>query len=110
MNIDEMPAGTEMDRLVAEKVMGWDPSEWHQGQDCRRWKPSNDIAHAWEVVEKMEATMRHFSLFYCETRCEWLCRLDKCRCVEEDARIKAWGEAAPLAICRAALKAVHELK
>ena len=100
MNIDEMPAGTEMDRCVAEKVMGWDPSEWHQGQDCRRWKPSNDIAHAWEVVEKIRdryAVSLHAGIL--PSGFTPYAAMVK--------GIKSYADTAPLAICRAVLKAVE---
>jgi hypothetical protein len=65
-----MPAGREMDALVAERVMGWtpkppyghwydadgNPSGYHpEATDCRKWSPSTDIAAAWQVVEKINA-------------------------------------------------------
>jgi len=76
-----MPSEREIDALVAEKVMGWtleryedgrpaktpadyadaannDGWSWH-GQpgdsEAYTWKPSTDIAAAWQVVEKMRA-------------------------------------------------------
>lgn len=58
--------GPELDRLIAEKVMGWTPyTAKGTYLDANRgirntypggsngWSPSEDIAHAWEVVEKM---------------------------------------------------------
>lgn len=81
MKIQDMPAGPEMDRLVAEKVMGWrlisDQYEatriggviypcWVDSADQVRWSYlrqarhgdnqapfSRDISHAWEVVERV---------------------------------------------------------
>lgn len=80
-DILNMPAGKEMDALVAEKVMGWrvtyhdhkngrdsdyswisaedsngnwfiiKPSKWQD--DWGKWSPSTDIATAWEVWQKM---------------------------------------------------------
>lgn len=67
-----MEAGPEMDRLVAEKVMGWTycphwkgpgyyPGGWaihdsrlhgHTRME-NKFSPSANIAHAWEVVEKI---------------------------------------------------------
>jgi len=61
----------EIDRLVAEKVMGWIPQREIQGkilyvlQDGTQiafdWKPTTYIANAWQVVEKMREG-RIFSL------------------------------------------------
>lgn len=73
MLIDTMPAGRELDALVAEKVMGWYRvgTMWCQGANSyaapaedleienppktKPWSPSTDIAAAWEVVEKIKA-------------------------------------------------------
>lgn len=69
MNRDEilnMEAGSELDVLVAEKVMGWQKSNpgyertfwidsrgvWMHFIDS--WSPSTDISAAWDVVVKME--------------------------------------------------------
>jgi len=66
MNIDQMPAGRELDALVAEKVMGW--TQVHRvdstgdlcGVPSRGAPPSyllprysTDIAAAWKVIEKL---------------------------------------------------------
>lgn len=72
INYDEIPAGREMDALVAEKVMGWKHVGNWEGDD--RYHPvdaiwadgdgntlppdpwphySTNIAAAWKVVEKM---------------------------------------------------------
>lgn len=64
-----------IDRLVAEKVMGW---EWIESLCCwcpthkdatlaetrskREWLPSTSIACAWEVVEKMRDGNRKVSM------------------------------------------------
>jgi hypothetical protein len=73
-----LPAGAELDRIVAERVMGWGWTtihiaagsdalgEWVEGHDQSgpvtypggyfprtAWHPSTNIAHAWEVVEGM---------------------------------------------------------
>jgi len=60
----------EIDRLVAEKVMGWEPvyddgdiisfiTEYgtllfFSDDDECEWNPSTDIRDAWQVVEKMK--------------------------------------------------------
>jgi len=135
MNIDDMPAGREMDALVAEKVMGepipteppkctgsisgiqhyfeyypqkaWVPDGTSGGW---RWKArafSTDISAAWEVVEKLayEPTVQGV---YEKLSVVVTVRLYS----NEEAWAKIEGrswtkaETAPLAICRAALKAV----
>jgi hypothetical protein len=66
-----MPAGAEIDRLVAERVMGWrllnrramgwgtGPAIYATGSDdnptLQGFSPSTDIAHAWPVVERMRS-------------------------------------------------------
>lgn len=78
----------EIDRLVAEKVMGWKPqpfpeestNDWGSGWDKIEWPwtrksdcaedaieayfPTEDIAAAWEVVEKLtrECSLTFWSL------------------------------------------------
>ena len=120
----DMPAGAEMDRLVAEKVMGWRPAPgtylnehgdefscelwvWDGykddrdfAQEVKRWHPSTNIAHAWEVVERL-----------CEGDSRWAFSLS--RDGDNDYHAKFFGPVslgvaakAPLAICRAALVAV----
>lgn len=87
MNYDELPAGPELDRLVAERVMGYSLYHYDKGDRgddywalldrdaCAMvysprpgqyitefpsevaafvwWQPSTNIAHAWEVVERL---------------------------------------------------------
>ena len=115
VNIDTLSAGREMDALVAEKVMGWSPLNrtehhlsWNVPEGIRTWeetsygsfKPSTSIAAAWEVVEKLrkeeipiEITSGFFGPYSCRIASNhgWL------------AMVQA--DTAPLAICRAALKA-----
>lgn len=64
MTIDTMPAGPELDALVAEKVMGWHHTEDHGGglrcggkiRNCELVpRYSTDISAAWMVRAKMEA-------------------------------------------------------
>lgn len=94
MNIDEMPAGREMDELVFVKVMDRDPREVNNGIMPRY---STSIEAAWEVVEILR---NGFDI-----------------CLIPDSGWSAQfypggipkganAQTAPLAICRAALKAV----
>lgn len=111
MDIEQMAAGRETDALVAEKVMGWplhikcfscceeNPSHAHTGLRVPNY--STEIASAWEVVEKV---------FFDANR-DWIIVPVHRSYVEIRTRLGsgtlvADGVAAPLAICRAALKAV----
>lgn len=130
-NIDTMPAGPEMDRLIAEKVMGWrlfnyetdepaidhlssDGCAWRdaQGRDgfdgeAWKWAPSADIAHAWEVVEKMEDDHEWRIENDQGEQFPWLVEAMSLKDQSFGKLVSAEAEAAPLAICRAALKAVQ---
>lgn len=64
-----MNPGIELDSLIAKKVMGWEvhprntahyatkpigkPGDDYGPRFIDEWKPSKNIAHAWEVVEKL---------------------------------------------------------
>src|SRR4051812_17548037 len=110
---DELPAGRKLDALIAAKVMGWDV----RGPDDGPWvalaengrhathetfRPSTDIAAAWEVVE-------HFANY------KWLAQSASGRwgtgpmmwecAFASPASFQVVAETAPLAICRAALRA-----
>lgn len=50
--MSDLPAGPELDRAIAEKVMG--------GQRGDPFNPSTNIAHAWEVLEHCA---RHYGVF-----------------------------------------------
>lgn len=112
-HLDNMPAGREMDALVAEKVMGcWvkvrtlgtdSPTRlWscgctgeksHNGPAGSGLLPySTDIAAAWEVVEKLARPLT--LVFHHDGR--WDCTFA--------GGEHALGDTAPLAICRAAAK------
>lgn len=108
-DIDSLPAGPEMDRLVHERIMLNrvlpDGSRTTMGcLSAGSWSPSTNIAHAWEVVEKSHPNA--WFLWWDDGHAEWACFLDGARSVLEGCRIKAWADTAPLAICRAALRAV----
>lgn len=119
-DIDTMPAGREMDALVAE-MMGISPRVWLEtdcacaycGQQarwcgtrawcsqCSEWRHcpykeySDEIDPAWEVVEKMSPFIE-----LVRGGADWVV------IVPDRAEVQA--ETAPLAICRAALKAVED--
>lgn len=109
MNIDEFEAGRELDALVAEKVMGriLIPDEVLKHTSATNFEDipaySTDISAAWQVVEKMLELGAYVDI-----------GIDKYGAqVQLDNYDGKWesGESiradnAPLAICRAALKAL----
>ena len=135
MNTDDLPAGRELDALVAEKVMGWRITAWNDGEpwgnrevfppfepingipadcDCishsEAGEPphySTDIAAAWEVVEKLWDEDFHvqFQLVHQVTAGKWRVEFPT-RKVPHHNYVFAHADTASLAICRAALKAV----
>lgn len=124
MNYNEMTAGSELDRLVAELVMGWriDTARdawWGYergmvGNDRptvhpSNWKPSTNIAHAWEVVEKMRERFSAVEVKSIDRT--YACLIEE-NSGEVDEHYVASAEAptAPLAVCRAALLATTSLK
>ena len=120
MNIDELPAGRELDALVAERVMGWHITDAIKkpGQDDYGVAPgqvgvlwvvrvpdySTDIAAAWQVVERLIKLDAFVSLDYDFQNVDsekWSVTFITRKAIDCES-----GETAPLAICRAALKAV----
>jgi len=125
-DVDMLPAGRELDALIAEQVMGWVRSPnasqhaWgafgadDKWRPVRNWsepeynvfpfQPSIDIFAAWAVVEKCLATCpeheRQVGIDAVVHRGALWWR------VTLRNRTGAEGETAQLAICRAALKAV----
>lgn len=113
VNYAEMEAGPEMDRAIAERVMGWHArgfdGKWHDWYDqhefvrgLSRWQPSTNIAHAWEVLTAIR--QRLFSVrnrFSDEV---------KAQMVTASGEHIAWPDAlfflGPEHICRAALMAL----
>lgn len=129
-------AGAELDRLVAEKVMGWpwyalaahEPGSRpyphcytdqgrnrlyvYDGEDNHVFSPSTDIARAWQVVEKMYE--HGLSVTVCRWHCEQPSRVQvlksrsPCMACERSHAddVEVYGPTTPLAICRAALAAL----
>lgn len=109
-----MPAGREIEALIAVEIFGWQWLPWSGnteqkvlvqypeqaesmdwwGKDVMDLVPgySTDIAAAWDVVYKLHnvAINRHHVFWFCSFK----------------GNESAQGETAPLAICRAALLAV----
>lgn len=119
-----MNPGIELDVLVAEKVMGLkvvknksgsklggyyytigEPNWFDIQGDMQLSNPvppySEDIAAAWQVVEKLRGFSRLYDFdLYGYGDDEWTATFTT------DAEFKAFGESAPHAICLAALRAV----
>lgn len=104
MDIDNMPAGCTLDKLVAEKVMGWREEDGYY-YDVKGgirsllydFNPSVDIASAWEVVEKLDLFRKYYLTH--DSIDEWSIYLH-----DYDMEWFAGGPTAPVAICRAALR------
>jgi hypothetical protein len=104
----------EIDALVAEHIFGWGEVTFNAeinaatgrtpsrtgGMDGRgfAWIPrySEDIAAAWEVVERMRGEGWSFELLYLKTISKWLCKING---------FYDTADTAPMAIALAALKA-----
>lgn len=137
MRVDNMPAGREMDALVAEKVMGWTDIQWQtfpgeNGEEVKAFARgvspigdlrvivpnySTDITAAWEAAEKIP--LKYTEGYVSVTRTaagnpQYLYDCVACNRIydsggwAEPERFSVVGHAdtAPLAICRAALKAM----
>ncbi len=110
MNQEEilnMPAGREMDKLIAEEVFhlektnmdGW---YWQDGMYDELPYYSIDISDAWKLVEKLCSENGCDVMKVCKRdpellRGEWSCNFG--------LGFESFGETAPHAICRAALLA-----
>ena len=122
IDIDTMPAGPELDRLVAEKVMGWrlecfaNASRTPMAYSDKNakimasadWSPSTNIAHAWGVVEHLERMGGLISNMYSQGGC-WSVGIEPMPESNLHPCYRAIGSTAPLAICRAAIKAAASL-
>jgi len=125
MNIDKVSASREMDALIAEKVMGLETELiitalhgeelLYFGEDrflCHVPHYSVNISAAWEVVEKWNEKSFHIMRFShrSEGGSEMAVALESRwyrASFDASARVFSEAESAPLAICRAALKAVE---
>lgn len=97
-----------LDKLAAEKVMGW---IWDPAHDCyldglsikatgaesdeNHWQPTRNIAQAWECLEKLDEIGWNVSFGYSGYKAV----------IMTDNWIEESAETAPLAIVRACLKA-----
>jgi hypothetical protein len=113
-----LPAGLELNELVAEHVLGWRRREGVVFSNESRWQPpdsvgwdwlpdySGDIAAAWQVVEKLTGGMVQFRLERTASGRTYAKFVD---CTWPACLVGgASATAAPHAICKAALLAVLE--
>jgi hypothetical protein len=124
-NPSTMEAGPEMDRLINEQVMGWEVRSTGMGDgsfyiviggdevNTRRgddFRPSTDIAHAWEVVDHLNELGWEVEVLSWQTcrpeRWTWSAMAQHRDRQQSTQRQRA--DTAPLAICRAALLAVQQ--
>ena len=124
-----MEAGPQLDRLVAERVMGWEyvidgeGTGWidtateqfiakysHEDPSQPEIEPppfSTHIASAWEVVEKLKTNGMLINLD--DDGEGWEVEIFEVNTVGRSGHCVEWdsyASKAPLAICRAALKAI----
>jgi len=108
-----MEAGPELDRLVAEQIMGWSEGKHFKvgdfgvvklGEVIDIWSPSSDIAAAWEVVKELYDRELGIEM-YGEKKFPWEAEI----LIPGGRPVSVQAETLPLAICRAALLAVMEV-
>lgn len=113
-----MKPGPELNLKVALEIMGWEqhPDYKHLARDTRPQslgafmdiktslpKYSEDIAAAWEVVEKLKSNSQNHMIDIFWDVDLWYCHIHSHDKIERHV----YGEeTAPHAICRAALKSV----
>lgn len=109
MNTENLVAGPALDRLVAERVMGWrvhnrNAGLWSRSGDPNEplasavavsdWLPSRNIAQAFELVPKIPGFF-----LYCRADGTWTAYANP----KSKGGPRGHGSTAPLAICRLAL-------
>jgi len=96
-----MPAGREMDALIAKEVFGLDVKhDWHWQHTTQAY--TTEIGAAWKVVDKLV----RFSITIESFPKGVLCRFFGAGQTTAGDAV-GWADTAPLAICRAALLAVE---
>jgi hypothetical protein len=117
----DLSPGRELDAAIATQVMGWhdvkfqpianafgekvlDEYAGHPPNDLLKNaiipKYSSNIQFAWDVLEKLK-TISVFAAVISAKGQPWVCKVNK-----DTAFVEERADAAPLAICKAALKAM----
>lgn len=113
-DVQEIPAGRELDILVSEEVLG---QFYSDGEHPPNY--SGEMGEAWLVAERVKLLFgeeAQFAVTYLGPRGQWmwLCAwtTDDIASFERDeiSLCHAGGNTAEIAICRAALKGVREKK
>ena len=109
----------DIDHKIAEKVMGWNLrktydvfEQWYDEEWPRYWKdswhPSEDIAQAFEVVEKMFALGYYVEMDNIgEPDIEWAVDFTKIKTLSDEFCFGAHAKTSAMAICLAALKVAN---
>jgi len=108
MDIDSIPAGRQMDSMIADKVFGYIvsyPSTALKDGEAWRGVPaySTDISDAWKVVDKLRETCCDFSI---SEGYNAAFLKDEGVFAFTHVWVVSTADTVPVAICRAALKAV----
>jgi hypothetical protein len=131
----DLPAGGELDRLCAERVLGWTLYHYTKGRPAyfsiigvdgeritfswrpghfqsefdsaeeafRGFQPSSNIAHAWQLVERLDTIGWLLSVHNCGGHGY---RVEANSCIEFAKDLAVTADTAPHAICLCALKAL----
>ncbi len=125
LQVGSLESGPELDRMLAEQVMGWryigvvqrtpgqggpiDAFDDGRGGSGRWFTPSSDIACAWLLLEQMAGT--HYDAHVGKAQASAAYNVPFYECELTDAgglmRARAHADTAPLAISRCALMAVN---
>lgn len=135
--IDNIEAGDTLDSLIAEHVMGWHDLRWDKGgyewlgwqnewnkPISRSWpqgwygkgpghetyltdKYSSDVASAWKVVERFHPTIEKTE--GCNVQLDGHGEGYTFHIFADATCYEAEADTFPLAVCRAALKAVYKI-
>ena len=118
----DLSPGRELDAAIAARVMGWhdvkfqpianafgekvlDEYAGHPPNDLLKNaiipKYSTNIQFAWEVLEKIKSISVFAAVISAKGQ-PWVCKINK-----DTAFVEERADAAPLAICKAALKAME---
>lgn len=124
-DLTTLAAGPKADWLVARNVMGWTPWRspsvprgsttpdcWMTGNErsptvrISGWRPSEDIAAAWLVVDRLVSLGARVNVMNRAVG-PWACHLILRIGTPDERTLMEYGETPALAICRAALAAVE---
>jgi uncharacterized protein YerC len=102
-----MEAGRELDKLIAEKILGWSAEK--VGEIYEDWySPSKNIGDAWQVINKLKEK-GFYTDIEMESDFSYVVCVKDGYC-DETISISVVSDAktAPHAICLAALKAIEQ--